>query len=98
MNWTSVKEKMPKSGKNVLATYKNRNGFRRVIVGCFIEQYTEKSDDGDCDFEYCEEKDEYFLASGWYEQQDNWEDWSSIFVYEGEVTHWMPLPDTKGLK
>lgn len=31
-------------------------------------------------------------TSGWYEYQDNWDDYAYIFVNNGEVTHWMPLP------
>ena len=92
--WISVEDKLPQHGKYVLATYTNALGKHRIIVGCHYERWKEEcggEDDEQC-YEHSEEKDEYYLKEGWYEQQDNWDDYSSISVYQGVVTHWMPLP------
>jgi len=92
--WISVKDRMPEHGRKVLATYTNSYGKRRFIVGCHFERWTEEAGHEDeCASEYCEKRDEYFALEGWYEQQDNWDDYASISVHEGEVTHWMPLPE-----
>lgn len=92
--WISVEDRLPEHGVNVLVTYKNSMRRNRVIVGHRLERYRCESscEDGEND-EYCEEKDNYFLKEGWYEQQDNWGEYSSISVNEGEPTHWMPLPE-----
>lgn len=92
--WISVSTKMPEHGKKVIATYKNSHGNSRVIVGHHIERWKEvqEGSDDDCATEYSEELDQYFYLEGWYEQQDNWGDYSCIFVHEGEVIEWKPLP------
>jgi len=93
MKWIKVSDRMPDHGKTVLATYKNSHGKNRIIVGYYLERWTEESDnEDDCNDEYYEKLDKYFYKSGWYEQQDNWWDYASIYVHEGKVTHWMPLP------
>ena len=91
--WISVKDRMPEHGRKVIATYRNSLDKKRTIIGCFIERWKEECGcDSEDNYEYSEEKDEYFLCEGWYEQQDNWNDYASIFVHEGTVTHWMPEP------
>jgi hypothetical protein len=78
--------------KSVLIYYVNELGKGRIIKAMKCGQYELEA--GDSDFgEYCEEKDEYFCPAGWYEQIDNWDDYTSIQVYQGEPTHWMPLPE-----
>ena len=92
--WISVEDRLPESGRNVLATYTNRFGKRRIIVGCRCDRWKHEAPcDDECASEYSEEEDEYFLLEGWYEQQDNLDYYASIYVHEGEVTHWMPLPE-----
>ena len=92
MEWISVKDKLPDHGRNVLATYKNSHGKNRIIVGHYLERFKEESDcSDDCHDEYHEESDGYYYCEGWYERQDNNNDFSSMFVSEGEVSHWMPL-------
>lgn len=93
MKWISVDDKMPAHGVNVLATYKNEYGKQRFIVGHYVERWKEESYCDDCNDEYSEELDNYYLCEGWYENQENWGDYSSIAVHGGEVSHWMPLPD-----
>ena len=54
---------------------------------------TEEADgDAEACIEYDEAADTYYVTEGWYECIDNWDDYSSVAVTEGEVTHWMPLP------
>jgi DNA phosphorothioation-dependent restriction protein DptG len=81
------------SGKAVLISYLNSCGNRRTVKAVKFGQYECAANYDSDDFaEYCEEKDEYFCPAGWYEQIDNWDEYSSVKVYQGEPTHWMPLP------
>lgn len=92
MTWISVNEAMPPKNTYVLATYQNCYGSHRLIVGHYAGAHeVEANGDDEC-LEYDESTDRYYLPAGWYEQQENWGDYASIFVHEGEVTHWMPLP------
>jgi len=95
--WISVETEMPKNGKFVLATYVNCLGNRRSIIGYFIKQYSLPSNSEDNYDEYREEDGISYLKEGWYEQQDNWEEYSSIYVNEGMVDFWSELPSTKQL-
>lgn len=92
MNWIPVDLKLPAHGTNVLATYKNSHGKRRFIIGHYLERWKEESLDDDNNDEYSEESDMYYLKEGWYENLENW-DYSSVAVSEGQVSHWIPLPD-----
>lgn len=93
-NWIDVEDRMPKHGQKVLATYVNAMGNRRIIVGQFFVRWKEFFDGWEeSDFEETKDEGEnYYFPEGWYEQQDNWGEYSSIYVDEGDVTHWMPLP------
>ena len=92
--WTPVTEAMPKSGVKVLACYRNRLGNLRRIRAMWTAAKTEEasSEDAEACSEYDEATDTYYVTEGWYECIDNWGDYSSVAVTEGEVTHWMPLP------
>ena len=91
--WISVEDELPTS-KNVLVHYKNSLGRYRIVKAFYAPQSTiESNSESDAYDEYDEEKDTYYLKQGWYECIDNWEEWSSIFIHEGEITHWMPLPE-----
>jgi hypothetical protein len=91
--WISVEERLPESGQMVLATYVNEAGRRRTVVGRHVKRWTEESScDDDCNDEYCEERDNYYLVEGWIEQQDNWGEYASIYIVEGVVDFWQPLP------
>lgn len=90
--WVPVAERMPKSGATVLACYTNRSGNVRRIRAEWVAAKTIESD-GDSEIgEYDEATDCCYDPEGWYEKIDNWGDYSSVVVNEGEVTHWMPLP------
>ena len=91
--WTPVAEALPKSGVKVLACYRNRLGNLRRIRAMWTAAKTEEADgDAEACIEYDEAADTYYVTEGWYECIDNWDDYSSVAVTEGEVTHWMPLP------
>ena len=90
--WVSVDDKLPDAGEKVLATFENSHGKRRTICGHLVPRWTIESDCDDAYDEYSEEKDAYYLREGWYENIENWGDFSSVYVCDGEVTHWMPLP------
>ena len=84
---------------SVLIYYKNELGKRRIVKASHCERWTvEANMDEDSYHEYSEEKDGYFMHEGWYEQIDNWPEYSSCFVNEGIPTHWMPLPTPPAMK
>lgn len=82
------------SGKIILIHYRNSHGKSRVIKARHVKRWTEETS---VDFEegcgeYSEELDAFFITEGWWEQVDNWPDYTEIVVSEGEPTHWQPLP------
>ena len=97
--WVSVKDRMPETGKHVLASCEIRliyGGKKRYVCEAFYAakhslpegKYPE---DDEC-FDYDEEEDAYYLKEGWYECIHNWDEYSSV-VIEDFVTHWMSLPE-----
>jgi len=95
MNWISVTESLPETGKKVIATFVNQSGKRRTICAHYIARWSVESDNNDdCHDEYSEEKDAYFYCEGWYENIENWGEYMAVHVCEGEITHWMPLPES----
>ena len=94
--WIPVTERLPESETHVLAacrTLFSNCGYicdafyaapKSIEVSCY--------DACECETEYDEEEDKYFLVSGWYEVIKNWDDYNSIAI-EDKVTHWMPLPE-----
>ena len=95
--WIPVAERMPDSGCVVLACYRNSAGNLRRIRAEWVAAKTQESG-GDSDIgEYDEATDTYYDPQGWYERIDNWDDgFSAVGVSQGEVTHWMHLPDAPG--
>ena len=97
--WISVKDRLPESGKHVLATCEIRllNGSKKQYVckAYHAEKHSISEgkylDDTDC-YDYSEEDDEYYLKEGWYEVIHNWDEYGSV-VIDDFVTHWMPLPE-----
>ena len=93
-HWIDTNIYLPESGKNVLVFYKNSHGKSRIVKAFFADQDTIESDPEDeANDEYNEERDCYYLKEGWYECVDNWDEWSSIVITNGTVTHWTPLPE-----
>ena len=97
--WISVKDRLPESGKYVLATCEIRSlyGYKKQYV-CEAFYAKERSisagrypEDDDC-YDYSEEDDEYYLKEGWYEVIHNWDEFGGVLIGDF-VTHWMPLPE-----
>lgn len=91
--WISVEDRLPEHA--CLASYQPhfRGHGPRVIRAVYFKQYQVQAsgEDGEST-EYNEADDTEYIKAGWYERIDNWGDFSSVAVCEGEVTHWMPLP------
>jgi hypothetical protein len=91
VRWIPVSERLP--DKNCLAFYKNRLGNGRIIRARYIHRFTEESSaDSDYEFEWSEDEETAWIKEGWVECMDNWDEYGYVGVYEGEITHWMPLP------
>ena len=96
--WISVDERLPESGVSCLlcCDVKRYDGTHRQYIcdGFYAERFKEECHfaDDECVVEYNEETDEYYLHEGWYENINNWDDYSSIAIAD-TVTHWMPLPE-----
>ena len=97
--WISVKDRLPESGVHVLICCEMRRyggeiAGKYVCDGYYAEANKIIAGDfpDDCNCEYSEEDDEYYLCEGWYEVIKNWDDYNSVEV-EDLVTHWMPLPE-----
>ena len=92
--WIPVSNVKPESGKHVLLCCEIKPlGKRYVCDGYYAQSKTITTIcDGDNNYEYDEETDEYYLTEGYYEIIENWDDYSSI-VIEDFVTHWKPLPE-----
>lgn len=96
--WISVDDRLPESGAHVLICCEMRR-YGGEIAGKYVcdGYYAEANKiiaggfPDECDCEYSEEDDEYYLCEGWYEVIKNWGDYNSVAV-EDFVTHWMPLP------
>jgi hypothetical protein len=89
-----VSERLPEPHTKVIAHYLNDLGNSRTILAEWVPA---KSRTDDClvddDFaEYDEEANEYYWPEGWYESIENWDDYGAVFVHEGMITHWQPLP------
>ena len=102
--WISVKDRLPENGVHVLLCCEMHR-YGGEIAGKYIcdGYYAEANKiiaggfPDECNCEYSEEDDEFYLCEGWYEVIKNWDDYNSVVV-EDFVTHWMPLPSTEGLK
>ena len=96
--WISVEDRLPESGVHVLICCEMRR-YGGEIAGKYVcdGYYAEANKiiaggfPDECNCEYSEEDDEYYLCEGWYEVVKNWDDFNSVAV-EDFVTHWMPLP------
>ena len=93
MEWIDASERIPSAGCVVLAAYKNQFGLWRRIRAEWVAAKTQEADIEYEDAEYDEATDTYYTPEGWYERINNWEDYSLVKVYEGEPSHWQPLPE-----
>ena len=93
-HWISVRKAIPPNGRKVLATYLNSYKNRRIITAQYFRRFEVESSGENGEFdEYRKEDDTYYVCEGWYECVDNWNEYSSFYVTEGTVTHWMELPE-----
>ena len=99
VRWIPVKDRLPENGVHVLLCCEmHRCGGeiagKYVCDGYYAEANKIIAGDfpDECDCEYSEEDDEYYLCEGWYEVIKNWDDYNSVRVGDF-VTHWMPLPE-----
>ena len=97
--WISVDDRLPESGAHVLICcemhrYGGEIAGKYVCDGYYAEanKIIAGGFPDECDCEYSEEDDEYYLCEGWYEVIKNWDDYNSVAV-EDFVTHWMPMPN-----
>ena len=92
--WIPVTTQLPESEKRVIAAYKNALGNWRIICAFYALEKTLIDDGAEVeDSVYDEENDCFYWPAGWYEVIDNWDNYSSISIYQGTVSHWMPLPE-----
>lgn len=91
--WQPINTAPPQ--QEVLIHYTNRCGKSRIVKARFTPRFTVASSGGSDDEydEYDEVNDRYTYCEGWYEQIDNWSDYSAVHVCEGEPDYWHPLPE-----
>lgn len=95
MNWIKVTDQMPEHDKSVLVCYTIHHSARQIIVvGHYLERFREEARTDEDHYEYREEDDTDYICEGWYEEQHNWDGYTSIYIHEGYITHWAPLPET----
>ena len=90
--WRPLTE-LPKDAEPVLLAVQGTAGAKWVLRAFWAAKFSVEMGDDDADgaTEYSEEKDEYFLAEGWYEhnecEETHWKvsDWM-------KPLGWMPLP------
>ncbi len=90
MKPVSVSERMPPSGKLVLASGVNELGKKRTLRAMYVPRYTmEVECEGDYEAEEYDQDGNCFLKEGWYEMNE-FEDthWYVSFP----ITHWKELP------
>jgi len=90
MKWIEVKSNLPKPGVPILAFGLNGYQKRRTLRAFYAPRFTIEDDNEHEAAEYCEEKDNYFLHEGWYENNEYEE---VHWMIDFPVTHWMPLPE-----
>jgi hypothetical protein len=95
--WTPIESALPDTSKKVLASYLNKLGKRRIVIANWVKAKTQKSvldwwDNEESCEEYDEDTQEFYVKEGWYECIENNEEYGMFKIYEGEVTHWTPMP------
>lgn len=80
--------------KKIIVRYKNVCDKERTVFAKYIEEFTEESNsETECETDYHEERDTYYLKEGWVEMIDNWDEFSCVYFDSRNVpTHWMDIP------
>lgn len=91
-SWLPI-ETAPK-GKKIIVKYKNAYGNERIVFAKYIEKFTEESTcDTECETDYSEDDDTFYLKEGWVELVENWDEFSSVYFDSANIpTGWMPAP------
>ena len=93
-NWVCITNEIPEGGLTVLAAYKNRHGWWRIIRAMRIadktvEDTSERFDDAD----YDDATGVYYVPAGWYEVTENYDEGGLADIPGDEpITHWQALP------
>lgn len=100
--WISVKDRLPEPEQEVLiCTVKMYRGraYKGITTAMYEDGtiFTEDSVWNWSDIEYLgdydEERDDWKIPSGWWEERHYNPDDAYNNVVDDEVTHWMPLPE-----
>ncbi len=91
LRWRPVSEK-PEKKQEVLISYVDCYGHRINVLGSYVRRLDEEADATDDEdiTEYSEEKDEYYLAEGWYEHTTHSE--YDYWLLHENVDMWLPIP------
>lgn len=90
-NWISVKDRLPECEKEVLIVTDNG-----IITTAMYEDGKMSTDDSTWnwyDLDYDEDRDEYLIPEGWWENKHYNPDEAYNNCVDDKVTHWMPLPE-----
>ena len=92
--WCDAKTDPPENKKTVQAVCETIHHTRYMCNAFYVAKHTvvaEYSTD-EYDYEYDEERDEYYYPEGWYEKVYNCDDFCGLSIADN-VTHWQPLPE-----
>ena len=93
--WKDADEELPKSQHTVLAYYLNDCKKGRTVKAMYIEPYSILAEDFYEDWMdygyYSEEKDNYYVKSGWYERVENSD--YGYYMINDRVLFWQELPN-----
>lgn len=98
--WISVKDRMPESGEKVIARLQSKTyqSYWTTTILAHIGEHEETTDDYDwrdceCDTEYDEKNDCYWISECWHEVNVVDDNPNGIIDSDYNVTHWIPLPE-----
>lgn len=102
-DWIDVKDQLPPNNTPVLVTVETPSGYHLTIIAAHVAGHTITNEeygfqDWECDMEYDEENDCYWISECWYEEnfvEDN-ANWIIDPEADGVITHWMKLPEPAG--
>lgn len=93
MKRRDASEELPPNELKVLAEFRNSHGKWRRICAHYIRRYSVESDvDTEAEFEWSDDEETAYYLEGWYENIENWGDFTSIAVSEGVIEYWYFLP------
>lgn len=100
--WISVKNDKPKCEEEVFVrvmhkSYSDGKPYYITTTAMYEDGKMSTEDSAwfwvDMEFDYDEEKDQYLVPEGWWEQRHYNPDDVYNNMIDGEVTHWMSLPE-----